>query len=389
MATIKRRPRRAWRWSGAPPPSAAGRPSQSLLTIDLAAVAANYRALRSRLTARASCAAVVKADAYGLGAARVVPALAAAGCREFFVAEFGEAEALRHILPPRFGIYVLNGLLAGEDAGFRRLGIVPVLNDLAQVERWRRTARAAGRALPAALHIDTGMSRLGLAPEDALSLAAPGRLAGLDINAVISHLACAEDPADPMNRQQLTTFRRVRTAFPNARASLANSSGIFLGRAYQFDFVRPGAALFGINPRPGRPNPLRQTVTLRGKILQIHQVDPPRSVGYGATHRIAGRTRIATVAAGYADGWPRSLSNRGSAYIGDLRVPVIGRVSMDLMTLDVTAAPTLVPGDTVELIGDHVTVDDVAEAAGTIGYEILTRLGRRYHRIYSGGPASR
>lgn len=372
-----------------PPARPGGRPSQSILTIDLAAIAANYRALRQRLGARVSCAAVVKADAYGLGAARVVPALVAAGCREFFVADLGEAEEIRRVLSARIPIYVLNGLLAGDETAFRRHGAVPVLNEVAQVDRWQRAARAHGRRLPAVLHVDTGMSRLGLAPDDALSLAAAGPLAGLDLRAIISHLACAEDATDPFNAVQLAAFQRVRRAFPKARASLANSSGIFLSPAYHFDFVRPGAALFGINPQPGRPNPLRQAVALAGKILQIHDVDPPRSVGYGATHRIAGRTRIATVAAGYADGWPRSLSNRGSAYIGDLRVPVIGRVSMDLMTLDITAAPNAAPGDTVELIGTHLSVDDVAEAAGTIGYEILTRLGRRYHRIYSGGPASR
>ena len=368
--------------------SAEGRPSQSILTIDLGAVAANYRTLRRQLR-RPACAAVVKADAYGLGAERVVPALAAAGCREFYVADLGEAEAIRRIVPPRAAICVLGGLLPGEEGAFRRRGFIPVLNDLTQVECWRTAARSSARPLPAILHVDSGMSRLGVAPHEALALAAPGRLAGLALRAVISHLACAEEPEQPLNAAQLATFQRVRAAFPRARASLANSSGIFLGPAYHFDFVRPGAALFGVNPLPGRPNRMRKVVTLRGKILQVRDVDPPRSVGYGATHRITGRTRIATVAAGYADGWPRSLSNRGSAYIGDLRVPVIGRVSMDLMTLDITTAPNVAPGDTVELLGDHLSVDDVAATAGTIGYEILTRLGSRYHWIYSGGTASR
>ena len=380
MATTKRRAKR---------PGTPGRPSQSILRIDLGAIAANYRTLRKRLGGAATCAAVVKADAYGLGATRVVPALGAAGCREFFVAHLGEAEAIRRLVRAPAAIGVLNGMLPGEEDDFRRGGFVPVLNDLRQVERWQKAAHGARRPLPAILHVDTGMSRLGLAPADALALAAPGRLAGLDLRAVVSHLACSEDAENPLNAEQLAAFARVRAAFPRARASLANSSGIFLGPSYHFDFVRPGAALFGVNPLPGRPNPLRPVVTLRGKILQIHDVDPPRSVGYGATHRIAGRTRIATVAVGYADGWPRSLSNRGSAYIGDLRVPVIGRVSMDLMTLDITAAAHVAPGDTVELLGDHLSVDDVAAAAGTIGYEILTRLGGRYHRIYSGGPASR
>jgi alanine racemase len=368
---------------------ASGLPSQSTLTIDLAAVAANYRTLRRQLRRPTTCAAVVKADAYGLGAERVVPALAAAGCREFFVAQLEEADAIRRVVPADAAVCVLNGLLAGEEDAFRRHGFIPVLNDMAQVQCWRRAARGLGRSLPAILHVDTGMSRLGLSPGDALALAAPGRLDGLALHAVISHLACSEEPEQPLNAQQLTTFQTVRAAFPRVRASLANSSGIFLDPAYHFDFVRPGAALFGVNPLPGRPNPVRSVVKLRGKILQIRDVDPPRTVGYGATHRITGRTRIATVAAGYADGWPRSLSNRGSAYIGDLRVPVIGRVSMDLMTLDITAAPRAAPGDTVELLGDHLTVDEIATAAGTIGYEILTRLGRRYHRVYKGGPASR
>ncbi len=370
-------------------PGAAGHPSQSTLTIDLAAVAANYRTLRKKLRRPATCAAVVKADGYGLGAERVVPALAAAGCREFFVAQIEEADAIRRVVPADAAVCVLNGLLRGEEDAFRRRGFIPVLNDMAQVECWQRAARSSGRPLPAILHVDTGMSRLGLAPGDALALAAPGRLDGLALHAVISHLACSEEPEQPLNAQQLATLRTVCAAFPRVRASLANSSGIFLDPAYHFDFVRPGAALFGVNPLPGRQNPMRAVVTLRGKILQIRDVDPPRTVGYGATHRITGRTRIATVAAGYADGWPRSLSNRGSAYIGDLRVPVIGRVSMDLMTLDITAAQDVAPGDTVELLGDHLPVDDVATAAGTIGYEILTRLGRRYHRIYRGGPASR
>ena len=365
--------------------SEVGHPSQSVLTIDLGAIAANYRRLCRELR-KAGCAAVVKADAYGLGAVRVAPVLAAAGCRHFFVAHLNEAIAIRAVLPKATAIYVLNGLLRGEEKDFRRGRFIPVLNDTAQVAHWAKVARATRTALPAVLHVDTGMSRLGLAEAEAMALAADRpRLAGLDLRYVMSHLAVSDEPAHELNRTQLAAFARVRAAFPDIPASLANSSGIFLGPAYHFDLVRPGSALFGINPLPGRPNPLRQAVRLQGKILQIHDVDPPRTVGYGATHRVASRTRIATVAAGYADGWPRSLSNRGSAYLGDVRVPVIGRVSMDLLTLDITHVPAAIrPGAMVELLGDRLPVDDVAEAAGTIGYEILTRLGHRYHRVYRG-----
>jgi alanine racemase len=364
------------------------RPSQSTLRVDLDAICANYDTLRAELNG-AACASVVKADAYGLGATHVGPALAAAGCTDFFVAHLGEGRILQAVLPRGANIYVLSGLLAGEETEFAESGLIPVLNDPGQIERWATAARAAGRRLPACLHFDTGMSRLGLSASDATTLMAdPLALAGLDIQYVMSHLACSDEPLHPLNAQQLARFQNLRAGFPALRASLANSSGIFLGPAYHFDLVRPGAALYGINPLPGQPNRLRQVVRLEGKILQIHEVDPPASVGYGATHRVANRTRIATVAAGYADGWPRSLSNRGSAYIGDIRVPAIGRVSMDLITLDVTTAPGALAGDSVELLGAHLPVDDVAEVAGTIGYELLTRLGMRYHRVYIGGPGS-
>ena len=366
-----------------------GRPSQSVLTVDLDAIVANYRTLSGRLAGGAACAGVVKADAYGLGVRRVAPALAAAGCREFFVAHLGEGLAVREVTPREANVYVLNGLLPGEEDEFRASGLTPVLNDLGQIERWSAAAKQRNQRLPAVVHIDTGMSRLGLPAAEAATLAAePSRLDALELRYVMSHLACAEETGNPLNAAQLAEFTRFRRAFPGSRASLANSSGIFLGPAYHFDLARPGCALYGINPLLRQPNPLLPVARLEGKILQIHEVDPPRTVGYGATHRVAGRTRIATVAAGYADGWPRTLSNRGSAFIGDSRVPVIGRVSMDLTTLDVTAVPSAKAGDRVELMGPRLLVDEVAETAGTIGYEIMTRLGARYHRVYTGGPAA-
>ncbi len=248
-------------------------------------------------------------------------------------------------------------------------------------------ARATGRALPAAIHIDTGMNRLGLpAPEADVLATEPDRLIGIDVRLVMSHLACADEPDHPLNSEQLTAFTAARTQLPTAPASLANSSGIFLGTPYHFDLVRPGAALYGVNPTPGRTNPMRQVIRLQGKILQVREIDAPRTVGYGATHRAAGSTRVATVAVGYADGFLRSLSNRGSARIGGQQVSLIGRVSMDLSTFDVTRVPREAahPGALIDLIGADLSIDDVADAAGTIGYEILTALGHRYHRVYSG-----
>jgi alanine racemase len=363
----------------------------AILTIDLDALAENYRRLCAELNG-VPCAAVVKADGYGLGLTRVAPALYRAGARSFFVAQLGEAIALRGALPEAAEIYVLNGLAAGPAAEFQAQRVVPVLNSLGEVADWQAAARQAERRLAAALHIDTGMSRLGLPASELDALAAePGRLEGIELGHIMSHLACADQPKHPLNAAQLAEFRAARARLPaalsTAPASLANSSGIFLGADYHFDLGRPGVALYGVNPTPGRPNPMGQVVRLQGKILQVREIDAPRTVGYGATHRAAGPTRVATVAVGYADGYLRSLSNRGSAWLGNQRVPVVGRVSMDLITLDVTgAAPDSAhPGALVDLIGPELPADDVAAAAGTIGYEILTALGQRYHRVYRGG----
>lgn len=366
----------------------------AVLTVDLGAVAANWRWLRDRV-AGAACAAVVKADAYGLGAAKVGPALAAAGCKVFFVANADEGVALRAALNdgwPEAEIHVLGGLPAEAREAFVEHRLIATLNSLHDIDQWLSCPSAQGKPPPANLHVDTGMCRLGLPPEELASLlASPARLAGLSLHSLISHLACADTPDHPLNQAQLERFRAARARLPAPRASLANSSGILLGAAYHFDLVRPGSALYGINPTPGRPNPMAQVISLQGKILQVRNVDTPQTVGYGATHRCAGPTRLATVGVGYADGYPRSLSNSGHAYIGDVRVPIVGRVSMDLITLDVTAAaePLSRPGMTVELIGPHHSVDTVAEAAGTIGYEILTSLGSRYRRVYRQGPAAR
>jgi alanine racemase len=367
--------------SDAAPPAGAG----GVLEIDLAAIAENWRRLRQRLAPPASAAAVVKADAYGLGIAYVAPSLAQAGCTLFFVATVDEGMALRRLLPA-VEIAVLNGLLPGTGDDFREARLVPVLNDLGQIAAWRDAVDT--RALPAIIHIDTGMARLGLAPSDVARLAAaPEILAALKLRAVLSHLACADEPEQAANARQLAAFRAALATLPRAPASLVASSGIFLGADYHFDITRPGAALYGVNPTPGALNPMAQVIRLKGRILQVRDVDRAMTVGYGAAHRMERAGRIATVAVGYADGWLRSSSHRGSAAIAGQRVPVIGRISMDLMTLDVTGIDPAItrPGDFVDLIDEQYGVDAVAAAAGTIAYEVLTALGRRHHRIYRGG----
>lgn len=366
----------------------------AIVTVDLGAIAGNWRTLKSRLSPATECAAVVKADAYGLGARRIVPALAAAGCRTFFVVSLDEGLDLVPALPGG-AIYVLAPPIAGNESAIADAGLIPTLNTLGDIAAWSAFARAGNRKLPAALHADTGMRRLGLAPAEMAVLASePERLSGIDVRFFLSHLACADEPHHPLNAKQLAQFiaakSRLAAVHVAPPTSLANSSGIFLGAEYHFDLVRPGAALYGIAPVAGEPNPMAPTVRMQAKILQVRDVDAPETVGYGATHRFARPGRIATVAAGYADGYPRALSNAGTCYIGEHRAAVVGRVSMDLTTIDVTGLPeNLVrPGTLVDLIGPSNPLDDVAAAAGTIGYELLTRLGRRAHRIWLEGDAS-
>ncbi len=357
------------------------------LTIDLDAISANWRALGARLKNGARAAAVVKANAYGLGISAVAPALYDTGCRAFFVASLDEGIALRSILPDG-QIYVFFGPTPKDAAEYSRHRLIPVLNDLGQIETWRARSRGDGGE-KAVLQVDTGMSRLGLPPDEVARLAVePERVAGLDIVYVMSHLACAENSGHAMNGQQLEEFSKalksLETGSAFAAASLANSSGIFLGPGYHFDLVRPGAALYGINPTPDKPNPMTEVVRLQGKIQQVRSVDSSRSVGYGAAHVVTRPSRIATVPVGYADGYLRSASNQASAHVRGVRVPIIGRVSMDMITLDVTDLPAefVHPGATVDLIGGPYSIDAFAADAGTIGYEILTSLGLRFRRRY-------
>lgn len=362
----------------------------AILTVDLGAVVANWTQLRDRV-APAECSAVVKADAYGLGVARVVPALAAAGCRTFVVAQFEEALAVRRALEPvapEAQVFSLGGLPAGCEGEFIANRILPVLNHLGEIAAWRAFAASRGEVLPAVIHIDTGMNRLGLGPDELDDLAGhPQWLEGIDVRYWMTHLACADEFDSPMTGVQLDCFRAALSRLPKAKASFANSSGIFHGKDHHFDLARPGCALYGVNPTPHLPNPMRDTVRLDAKLLQVRNCDASMTVGYGAAHKVTGPARIATIGVGYADGYMRSLGGKGHVFVDGVAAPIVGRISMDLITIDVTGLPESVAhaGRLVELIGPNRPVDTVAAEGGTIGYEILTSLGRRYHRVYVGG----
>lgn len=368
--------------------------SPTELEIDLDALAANWRFLQDRV-APARCSAVVKADGYGLGAGPVAAALAAAGCRLFFTAHLDEAIAVRDAfsdagLGTDIEIGVLNGLFPGDAAVLVEYGLFPVLNDLGQIEAWRKFCSDRNQVLPAAIQTDSGMCRLGLPWQEVRVLSEdPSRLDGIEMRYLMSHMASADTPSSPQNRAQLDLFRGQVDALPAATsgAMLAASSAIFLGPDWYFDWVRPGVALYGVAPNGDGPNPMRPVVRLRARIVQLRDVDVPQTVGYGASYVVRGPSRIATVAVGYADGYLRSLSSGTCGHIGARRVPLAGRVSMDLLTFDVTDVPEAALGDWIELIGEHHDVDAVASDAGTIGYEILTSLGRRYRRTYIGGAA--
>lgn len=363
--------------------------------VDLDAIAANFRLIQATCPG-ADVGAAVKADAYGLGVGPVSATLAAAGCASFFVATPGEGLQLRNA-GISTEIVVLNGPEPENVATFVANGLTPTLNSLAQIETW---SAAGEHAADAWLHVDTGMNRLGLGSNEiATLLAEPGRLDGLRVSTLLSHLACADTPDHPMNADQRDSFTALRgrlaPVIGTVRASLANSPGVFLGPDYHFDLVRPGASLYGIRPGAEHPNPMKQVVEIYTKILQVRDVDTPMTVGYGAAHKVTGTRRIATLAAGYADGYPRAAANpaatmegsRMCAFIDGQAAPLAGRISMDLITVDVTDIPAAQcrPGQTVELLGPNVSPDDLADAAGTIAYEVLSRLGPRLHLEYRGG----
>ena len=381
-----RRPADEPDFTSGPPQDEAG----GILTVDLAALEANWRALLRRATP-SECAAVVKADGYGCGLVEVGARLARAGCKTFFVADLNEARRLRGVASEP-AIYVLSGLMPGTASSFADIRARPVIGNLVELAEWDAFCATQQWSGGAALHVDTGMNRLGLSVNEAAALAPRIRSENHGITLLMSHFACADTPEHPLNERQIKIFREVRMLYRGIPAALANSSGIFLGAAAHCDMVRPGAALYGINPTPGRGNPMQPVVTLRARIVQLRTVPRGESVGYGAAWTATRTTRLAVAAVGYADGYLRSSSATdekpgGDAIVAGKRCPLAGRVSMDLIVIDVTDLPdnAVRRGDLATLIGDALTLDAVASVAGTIGYEMLTRLGRRFHRVYRPG----
>jgi alanine racemase len=358
------------------------------LKIDLAAIEANWRTL-ARYAVTAQCGAVVKANAYGLGIEPVTEKLAKAGCKTFFVADIAEARRVRS-RAREATIYVLNGFSAEMGMSFLEIDAQPVINSTTELAEWDAFIAEHAWRGGAALHVDTGMNRLGIPVDEAAALAPRVQSTNHGVTLLMSHLACAEIK-HPLNAAQIRLFHEIRLLYRGVPASLANSSGIFLGDSTHCDLTRPGAALYGINPTPGRPNPMQAVVELSGRILQVRNIDRGETAGYGAAWTAKRPTRIAVAAIGYADGLPRAASGpdraqSGVASIAGKKCPFAGRVSMDLICIDITDLPEGVVhrGDSATFIGGGISVDDVATAAGTIGYEILTHLGRRCHLVYRG-----
>ena len=373
--------------------AAAHASATGLLTVDLDAIVANWRKLE-KTAVPAECAGVVKANAYGCGAEQVSRALANAGCKTFFVATLDEAQVVRSAVPASAAIYVLDGYFQNSGETYAKINCRPVIGDLNELAEWDVFCRRAGWNGGAAIHIDTGMNRLGLAVGEAQAIIPRINAGDHGITLVMSHLASAELLNNPHNAKQLAAFREVASEFSGVPAALANSSGIFLGPQFQFDLVRPGAALYGINPTPEADNPMQPVVELKARIVQIRHVERGETVGYGGTWTARRPTKLAIVAAGYADGYFRAASandgTRGAeVVVSGKRCPIAGRVSMDLIAVDVTDLEKNAArrGHMVTLIGEGITVDELAHHFGTIGYEVLTSLGRRFARVYKGGEA--
>lgn len=356
--------------------------SDNKLYIKLENIVKNYRII-SRKASNSITAAVVKADAYGLGAIKVSQKLYDEGCRNFFVATLDEALEIRNNIKKNAEIYVFHGLREKQESIFTKNNIVPVLNTLEEIKRWNSFCYKNNKKLPAIIHVDTGMNRLGLNLSELNNI--KSKISDLKLDFVMSHMACADEKNNKKNKEQLKLFNKARKYFPGVKYSLANSPATFLDKCYHFDLVRPGSALYGVNPIHGLKNPMEHAIELYSKIIQIRTIDSEETVGYGATKALKKGSKIAVIPLGYADGYLRSLSNNGNCCIDGIMVPIVGRVSMDLIIIDVTKIPgsKLHIGKEVEVIGKNISIDEVAKKAGTIGYEVLTRLGTRFNRIYS------
>lgn len=358
--------------------------SQALLEIDLDIIAENYNFLKTLLDEKTRLAAVVKADSYGLGSKIIAKKLYGCGCRQFYVSYFNEAIQLEKMNDAE--IYVLHGFAGTTPDEFLDTNIVPVLNSIEDIKTWQTIAGKMNKKLPAIIHIDTGMNRLGVDVKDIPDLVKMEIDKSFDIKYIMSHLACAEEKHNPKNKEQLEKFKfAVKALGIKAPLSFANSSGIFLGKDYHFNQVRPGAALYGINPEPDRYNPMKAVVSLKAKILQTRAVEKGETVGYGCSYVVQKPSKLATIAAGYADGFFRVLGEHGLVYFKGVKARIVGKVSMDAIVVNVTAVkPEPKVGDWAEIIGENQTVDDVASNANTIGYEVFTALGSRYKRVYKG-----
>ena len=373
--------------------AAAHATATGILTVDLDAIVANWRKLE-KTAVPAECAGVVKANAYGCGAEQVARALSDAGCKTFFVATLDEAKVVRSAVPESAAIYVLDGYFQNSGEAYARINCRPVIGDLNELAEWDVFCRRSGWTGGAAIHIDTGMNRLGLTIAEAQAIIPRINAGDHGITLVMSHLVSAEQLNSAINAKQLTAFREIASLFTGVPAALSNSSGIYLGPQFQFDMVRPGAALYGINPTPEADNPMQPVVDLKARIVQIRNIERGETVGYGGTWTARRPTRLAIVSAGYADGYFRAASandgTRGSeVVVSGKRCPIAGRISMDLIAVDVTDLDknAVRRGHMVTLIGEGITVDEVARHFGTIGYEVLTSLSRRFARVYKGGEA--
>jgi len=355
------------------------------LNINLEAIRKNFKLLQASATGEAVVASVVKTDAYGLGAAQIVPELMFEGCRDFFVACLHEAVELRRI-DPFIRIYVLNGVFKGHEKAYPEHNLIPVVNSLEELERYGEFARIVEKKLPIVLHFDTGINRLGIRMDEAEGLSVGARaLAPFELKMIMSHFACADVVGDEKTPKQYEAFLKICERFPGVPRSISNSAGMFVSRSYHFEYLRPGMALYGLNPKPGEKNPMQSVVTAAAPILQLKKVKADETIGYGATYKFERDADVAVLALGYGDGLLCSLANKGGLYWQGFRCDIRGRVSMDLVAVELSELPEYDRpeiGDYMEVLGPNQSADNLAEDAGTIGYEILCALGHRYHKVY-------